>query len=638
MSISRSPKKHAMIIGVDFGTTYSGVAWTFTGDPCKMKIIKSWPGENGSLEQVPSVLSYNTKDSRKYRWGFEVNPDTPNPISWFKLLLNENYPENIGNSKPEMRLNPTTAVINDHNSEITELDHLQTMVKTIPKGKKPVDLVADYLRALYMQAHVAIRQAYPESFAEQIGKDTPIRYCLTVPAVWSDKAKDLTLQAAKEAGMKSENSSIRLISEPEAAAVHCLRTYQDTQDCLKVGDVYVIADCGGGTVDLISYEVTAIEPRLQVKECVAGTGGLCGSTSLNRRFISFLKERLGSDLFKKTSPRALHGAIQHFDRYSKPMFFPSDPKDDDFDDEDNTIYCPLQGVADDTTRSIHGGYLLITPDEMKKIFQPTFEEIVSLVQSQVAAAEKASEKAISGVLLVGGFGESKYLRHYLEQNIKSVNDKPIPILQPVDAWTAIVRGAVLDGVSLHLSEEACDENNNQSRSMVQSRIARYSYGVEVRRPFIKGVHPPSKMHFDIHHGLFYCHGRMSWYIRKGEHIPDNNPIVMPLFRTTECSSSNLTNTMTVYCCDTEDPPDDVDDYRVLKLLDYTNDWRGLQQHFQPKQSVVGGGNYWHISLNQVMRYDSAELLFSTETEGKQVGKSPLVQYNHETPPASSKWK
>lgn len=81
---------------------------------------------------------------------------------------------------------------------------------------------------------------------------------------------------------------------------------------LKVGDVYVIADCGGGTVvgflffirketfllrnimqDLISYKVTAVEPRLRVKECVGGTGGLCGSTALNSRFKELVKERIG---------------------------------------------------------------------------------------------------------------------------------------------------------------------------------------------------------------------------------------------------------------------------------------------------------------------------------------------------------
>lgn len=60
--------------------------------------------------------------------------------------------------------------------------------------------------------------------------------------VWSDKAKDLTLQAAKAAGMGVGNSEIRLIAEPEAAAVHCFQQFKETPDCLKVWVSYFL--CG----------------------------------------------------------------------------------------------------------------------------------------------------------------------------------------------------------------------------------------------------------------------------------------------------------------------------------------------------------------------------------------------------------
>ena len=40
----------------------------------------------------------------------------------------------------------------------------------------------------------------------------------------------------------------------------------------KVGDAFVLCDAGGGTVDLISYEITKLEPRLELKELVTGKG------------------------------------------------------------------------------------------------------------------------------------------------------------------------------------------------------------------------------------------------------------------------------------------------------------------------------------------------------------------------------
>ena len=40
---------------------------------------------------------------------------------------------------------------------------------------------------------------------------------------------------------------------------------------LKVGDAFVLSDAGGGTVDLISYEITRLDP-LELRELVPGTG------------------------------------------------------------------------------------------------------------------------------------------------------------------------------------------------------------------------------------------------------------------------------------------------------------------------------------------------------------------------------
>jgi molecular chaperone DnaK (HSP70) len=73
------------------------------------------------------------------------------------------------------------------------------------------------------------------------------------------------LQAAEKAGL----SPVRLIKEPEAAA---LWTTKKLDVAINSGDVFVVCDAGGGTVDLVSYEVQTTSPKLQVKEVVPGTG------------------------------------------------------------------------------------------------------------------------------------------------------------------------------------------------------------------------------------------------------------------------------------------------------------------------------------------------------------------------------
>ena len=52
--------------------------------------------------------------------------------------------------------------------------------------------------------------------------------------------------------------------------------------------------CYDGIQDLISYEITTTTPRLLVKEAVSGSGSLCGSTTLNRRFAKLVEECIGT--------------------------------------------------------------------------------------------------------------------------------------------------------------------------------------------------------------------------------------------------------------------------------------------------------------------------------------------------------
>jgi len=46
---------------------------------------------------------------------------------------------------------------------------------------------------------------------------------------------------------------------------------------------------------LISYTIEQLDPTLQVKEAAPGSGALCGSTYLNRRFQEFLVSKLGQE-------------------------------------------------------------------------------------------------------------------------------------------------------------------------------------------------------------------------------------------------------------------------------------------------------------------------------------------------------
>jgi molecular chaperone DnaK (HSP70) len=62
---------------------------------------------------------------------------------------------------------------------------------------------------------------------------------------------------------------VTLIKEPEAAALYILYLLDFILD---IGDAFLVCDAGGGTVDLISYEVEEVRPHLKLKELVPGSG------------------------------------------------------------------------------------------------------------------------------------------------------------------------------------------------------------------------------------------------------------------------------------------------------------------------------------------------------------------------------
>lgn len=133
------------------------------------------------------------------KWGYQTD-QSPFPgnqrrlIQGVKLLLDESQ---------EFRYGPAS----DSKKLITEL------------GKTPVVVAGDYLKRLVAHAQLALERRLGDAL-----RAMELQYILTVPAVWSDKGKHLTLQAAYQAGIPA--SCVTLLSEPEAAAVYAIQTIQ----------------------------------------------------------------------------------------------------------------------------------------------------------------------------------------------------------------------------------------------------------------------------------------------------------------------------------------------------------------------------------------------------------------------------
>lgn len=165
--------------------------------------------------------------------------------------------------------------------------------------------ITDYLSGLY--------QHFQRTVQRQIGQpvfnSVPLHFVLTVPAIWSENARQRTLNAFERVPNLPVGHITTLVSEPEAAAISSIQ--QLVKPDLKLGDSLVVVDAGGGTVDLITYTITSLDPMLEVVEATEGTGDFCGSSRINDRFIQLITSRFSSE--EGWNEDVLHDAVDHFE-------------------------------------------------------------------------------------------------------------------------------------------------------------------------------------------------------------------------------------------------------------------------------------------------------------------------------------
>ena len=124
------------------------------------------------------MIQYSSKDSSRFKWGFEVTSEAQNPLRWFKLLLNEQSTSStVSGRVPPTRLSET------HRGDVDQLAHILNTVSSLPQDKTPLAVVTDYLKGIYQHTRDTLENAYPKSFTSGIGKDIALEFCLTVPAV-----------------------------------------------------------------------------------------------------------------------------------------------------------------------------------------------------------------------------------------------------------------------------------------------------------------------------------------------------------------------------------------------------------------------------------------------------------------------
>ena len=122
--------------------------------------------EGHKQPKVPTIISYDPKDKNSFVWGSMKMKNEK--IEGIKLLLDPSQ---------------ETPIYLPASNTAAELKRL---------GKPAVEVAADYIAAIYHHAMSRIESKMPAAYLQMCQK----KFVVSVPAVWSDKAKNTTLMVS----------------------------------------------------------------------------------------------------------------------------------------------------------------------------------------------------------------------------------------------------------------------------------------------------------------------------------------------------------------------------------------------------------------------------------------------------------
>ncbi|KAK4211458.1 hypothetical protein QBC37DRAFT_446139 [Rhypophila decipiens] len=551
-------------IGIDFGTTYSGVSWAFSGSkPHRIHEIREWPTHrsyNGGEVQVPTQIHVESG-----KWGYQVTPDM-DAIKWFKLLLL--HDDDIDDD--EIRNSPI-------------LQRARTQVSQA--GMTPTWVVGMFLKRLWEHTYAQLKTIVPVD-------SMPLRVAITVPAIWPAHAQAAMREAAAIAGITKPRAigktRLDLVQEPEAAALSSLLERNDLSD-MKEGESFVVCDAGGGTIDIISYKVLSTTP-FRIGECVQGKGKLAGAIKVDEAFQTYLRAKTKWKFDSLVDDQEFIDLVaQKWEHEIKRAFTGGEEDPPNF-------FFPIPTRELPVFWRTKGKEIPISKADVKGFFFKSLSNIRSLLSWQVNKVKATTGQPPKHILLVGGLGSSRHIHRVLSTIFDPVLSGP-GVFRTMQPWSAAAQGAVIR----IFQDTGLLQSNVSGIPEVVTRKAKYSYGITAEIP----IHRLSD--FDQYldtvnrdpEGNGFT-SRMRWYLKKGDDIEKWSPVFHE-FRTYAKESDENSCVISIKYSAADTPPSRPDQ-TVSELCRIQCEWdKGLEQWDQVGNPADGWRRHDNVAL--AMRYE-----------------------------------
>lgn len=270
------------IVGIDLGTTNSAIGFVDASELGEDKKISPQALDIPQLVAPGSVLEKAMLPSFLYLAGDGELPPGSLDLPWAKdrkFMVGEGAKER-GAESPLRLVSSAKSWLShagvDRRANI--LPHASP--DEVPKIS-PVEAARNYLEHL--------RDAWNQSHEDKLESQAIL---LTVPASFDAVARDLTLEAARAAGLEN----VTLLEEPQAAFYAWLsKTGDSWRKKLKSGDRILVCDVGGGTTDFSLIEVKDDGGNLNLERVAVGEHILLGGDNMDLALAHHLSTKLAAE-------------------------------------------------------------------------------------------------------------------------------------------------------------------------------------------------------------------------------------------------------------------------------------------------------------------------------------------------------
>lgn len=300
------------VVGIDLGTTNSAVAYVDTGRGGDLRT---------ETMSVPQVVNPGAVEPRNLLPSFLYLPG-PNeqPAGSLKLPWDANrdfcvgeFARNFGSQVPTRLVSSAKSWL-CHSGVDRKAPILPWKAPDTTRHVSPLEAATRFLKHLAEAWNHTIAKDVADHRLEQ--QDI----VLTVPASFDAVARELTVEAARAAGFEN----LTLLEEPQAAFYAWLDACGDSwREQVKVGDLILVADVGGGTTDFTLIEVSEEKGNLALTRLAVGDHLLLGGDNMDLALAHTAAAAFKAKGVKLDAGQML--ALSHSSRAAKESIL-ADPK------------------------------------------------------------------------------------------------------------------------------------------------------------------------------------------------------------------------------------------------------------------------------------------------------------------------